>query len=297
MTLVELLASMMVASIIMVALLQTLTSASVSWTQQSKNFSAQREGRVAMRILADDLAAMVLVPQWARDAATSTAATNPGNPTNPNGDTASNDVRTGYSMNPAAGPLESARLMFLRATEPRAEGADAGRGDLCLVMYGLAMSPDHGASGLVPQANSQKLVRRVFSPAETFRRLKLHLESRMPLAGDADWQALKEMRHEPGIAEVGVVAHDVIRFDLKAFEEIKTLAASNSNHTTQPSKWMDVTLRVTNRQTGQYLETEMEWKGGGEKEQVLSNGTRDIFHDDPEVKTYTMRLRLPSNVL
>ena len=105
MTLVELLASMMVASIIMVALLQTLTSASVSWTQQSKNFSAQREGRVAMRILADDLAAMVLVPQWARDAVASTPVSATGTPGG-----GLDDNRTGYRVHPAQSSQDSSRL-------------------------------------------------------------------------------------------------------------------------------------------------------------------------------------------
>jgi hypothetical protein len=96
---------------------------------------------------------------------------------------------------------------------------------------------------------------------------------------------------------VGVVAHDVIRFDLKAFEDLKAVTSSPALPVWQPSKWMDVTLRVTNRQTGQYLETDGDWKGLGAKEKILLNGTRDTYHDDPEVKTYTMRLRLPSTVL
>jgi type II secretory pathway pseudopilin PulG len=292
MTLVELLASVMVASIIMVALLQTLTSASVSWTQQSKNFSAQREGRVAMRILADDLAAMVLVPQWAREAVVSTPVSPTGTPGG-----GLDDNRTGYRVDPAQSSQDSSRLMFLRATEAKGDGANTNRGDLCLVMYGLALVSDSSASGLTSQARSQKLVRRVLSPAETFRRLKRHLEASLPMATNADWEALEEMRFEPGIADSGVVAHDVIRFELRPFADVRSTSAPSAIPDWQPSKWMDVTLRVTNRQTGQFLETEGEWRGGGERGQLLLNGTSEVYHDDPEVKTYTMRLRMPSHML
>jgi type II secretory pathway pseudopilin PulG len=308
MTLVELMTSMIVASVIMVALLQTLSSASESWTQQSKNFSAQREGRVGMRILADDLAAAVVVPQWARDAAT--ASRNGGLPNGGAGATGGttggtgpkpstlgiNDPRTGYSFVGASGPLGSARLSFLRATGTD-ESVRVRRGDLTLVMYGVAISSDGGASGLAPNANSQKLVRRVFTPQETFRRLRALMEDDTPLVSDVDWQALVEMRDEPGVASTGVVAHDVIRFDLRPFDDLAMPSAPSLVPAWQPPKWMDFTLRVTNRQTGQYLETANDWNGSGVREDAILNGTRDAYDDDPEVKTYTMRLRMPTNAL
>jgi hypothetical protein len=304
MTLVELLTSMIVASVIMVALLQTLSSASESWTQQSKNFSSQREGRVGMRILADDMAAAMVVPQWARDAVESggSAGTGSGsggtsgNSNNPANATEVNDQRTGYRFTGAEGPLGSARLSFLRATGTD-ESVSVRRGDLVLVMYGVAISADGRASGLAPNANSQKLVRRVFTPQETFRRLRLLMEDRTPLVSDLDWQALVELRDEPGVASTGVVAHDVIRFDLRPFENLLTPAVPPTGPAWQPAKWMDVTLRVTNRQTGQYLETANDWNGSGAREDVILNGTRDAYDDDPEVKTYTMRLRMPTQTL
>lgn len=292
MTLVELLTSMIVASVIMVALLQTLSSASESWTQQSKNFSSQREGRVGMRILADDLAAAVVVPQWARDAV-GTIADGAASEIEKSG---VKDPRTGYFYTGSGGPLESAKLSFLRATNPGG-ATELRRGDLTLVMYGVAISSDGRASGLAPNASSQKLVRREFTPQETFRRLRLLMENQTALVSELDWQALVEMRDEPGVATTGVVAHDVIRFDLRPFENLLMPAAGSIMPAWQPAKWMDVTLRVTNRQTGQYLETPNDWKGSGVREDLILNGTRDAYDDDPEVKTYTMRVRLPTNLL
>jgi hypothetical protein len=168
---------------------------------------------------------------------------------------------------------------------------------LTLVMYGVAISSDGGASGLAPNANSQKLVRRVFTPQETFRRLKALMENDTPLVSDADWEALVEMREEPGVATTGVVAHDVIRFDLRPFDNIAMPGVPSAVPAWQPSKWMDFTLRVTNRQTGQYLETANDWNGSGVREDAILHGTRDDYDDDPEVKTYTMRLRMPTNAL
>lgn len=288
-TLVELLTSMMVASIIMVALLQSLTSASESWTRQSKHFSSQREGRVALRLLADDFAALTLVPAWARSAAPELPAPdNDGTPP----PTGSNDFRTGYFLQVPTEPLGSARLAFLRGSKPDDRSPDFGRGDLRLVHYGVALTSDGGASGLAPQARSQKLIRRVLSPAETFRRLQLHLTTGAPLLNDADWQALEQQLNEPGIAEVGVIAHDVIRFDLRPFRDLNAPATVVDIPVWQPVSWVDVTLRVTNRQTGQFLQTLADWQGQGERAPELNNGTRDIYHDDPEVRTYTSRLRL-----
>lgn len=304
MTLVELLASMVVASVIMVALLQTLSSASESWTKQSKNFSSQREGRVGMRILADDLAAAVIVPQWARDAAD--ASQSGGNSTGGGGESGGsnpdptragiNDPRTGYFLIGAEGPLGSARLSFLRASGTD-ESVAVRRGDLRLVMYGVALSSDGGASGLAPNANSQKLVRRVFTPQETFRRLRALMEDNTPLLAEIDWQTLVEMQEVPGVATTGVVAHDVIRFDLRPFENLLAPAAVSTVPAWQPPRWMDMTLRVTNRQTGQYLETANDWNGSGIRKDAILNGTLASYDDDPEVKTYTMRLRMPTNTL
>ncbi len=286
---------MMVASVIMVALLQSLTSASDSWTRQSKHFSSQREGRVALRLLSDDLAAMVLVPHPARaaaDAAPGPAATPDTDPTSP---PSAGEPRTGFLLEPAAGPLDSARLAFLRATQTAERDAGHGRGDLRLVLYGLALTSDGGASGLAPRSASQKLVRRVFSAAETFRRLKRHLENQAPLVSSGDWQSLADLSDEPEEAETGVIAHDVIRFDLRPFTDLAAPTAAPALPSTQPPNWLDLTLRVTNRQTGQHLQTLNDWRGTGTRD--LLNGTHDDYQDDPEVRTYTTRLRLPSNTL
>ena len=304
-TLVELLTSMVVASILMVALMQSLASTSDSWTRQSKHFSAQREARVAMRMLADDLAAMVPVPGWARQAATlqgnpeldpmqPTAGMNdpsgwPGQGADPG------DRRTGFLLEAAPSPTGSARLAFLRAGGTRT--GEAAGFDLRLVMYGVAMSFDGSASGLVEDAFSQKLVRREFSGEETFRRLRGLLGSSGTLVTAADWAELEAVRDQAGVAAAGVVAHDVIRFDARLFRDLTTPNQPLARNPWELARWMDVSLRVTNRQTGQHLKTTAVWRGEGERSALLLNGTPEEFLDDPEVRTYSARVLLPAATL
>jgi hypothetical protein len=52
-------------------------------------------------------------------------------------------------------------------------------------------------------------------------------------------------------------------------------------------------LRVTNRQTGRWLQTLADWTGQGERAEAITNGTPEVFHDDPEVRTYVLRQKLP----
>lgn len=300
MTLVELLTSMIVASVIMVALLQTLTAASFSWTQQSKNFSAQREGRVAMRILADDLAGMVMVPQWSRDIVaglqSGQVANGPGEIAGTPINRLSQDPRSGFLMDNGRGK-RGARIVFLRGTRQGDPGGEVGRGDLHLIMYGLALTNDGGASGLGNETMSRKLVRRELSAAETFRRVRDLMTAGLPLVTEDDWSALESLRDDPGVATTGVVGGDVIGFEIRGLDDLRGDAPVGGRQEWQPTQWIDVQLRVTNRQTGRLLQSEGDWDGRGALGRLINNGTENDFEDDLEVKTYSMRLRLPTYLL
>jgi prepilin-type N-terminal cleavage/methylation domain-containing protein len=280
-SLVELLVSMAVASILLVALMQSLVSASDSWTKQSKHFSAQREGRTALRLLADDLASLSAIPSGGPLA---NEASGVGGPP------------TRFWLEAAADGVSSSRAAFLRTVKRAVSGRDAGRGDLRLVLYGVVLTLDGGASGLEPDAKSQKLVRREFSAAETYRRLEGHRLTGQPLIFEEDWLRLEALEEAvPDVATNAVLAHDVIRFDLKALESLVAPAAMTGPWPPERVPvWVDATLRVTNRQTGRWLRTLTDWRGEGERSTQITNGTRDVYHDDPEVRTFSMRLRLPS---
>lgn len=278
----ELLVSMGVASILIVALMQSLVSASDSWTRQSKHFSAQREGRTALRLLADDLGSITALPE--RGPLAPVTATEGSTPTR----FLLVDPRDGSS---------SSRLAFLRTAKRVTQGAEAGRGDTRLVMYGVALTDDGGASGLEPEARSQKLIRREFSAAETFRRLEAHFQAGQPLVFEEDWGSLGGLGEaDAAVATNTVLAHDVIRLEVKALESLAGPAAAATG-VWPPEKvpaWVDATLRVTNRQTGRWLKTLMDWRGEGEQAERLTNGTPEVYHDDPEVRTFSMKLRLPA---
>jgi prepilin-type N-terminal cleavage/methylation domain-containing protein len=280
-SLVELLVSMAVASILIAALMQSLVSASDSWTRQSKHFSSQREGRTALRILADDLASLTSIPA--------------GGPLSEDPSGVASAPFRFLVQSPSDG-ISSTRMAFLRTAKRMTTGRDAGRGDVRLVLYGVVLTDDGGASGLDPDAKSQKLVRRELSAEETFRRLEAHRLKGQPVVFETDWVSLEVMQ-ESGIevATHSVLAHDVIQFDLKALESlVETTPRTGPWPQELAPKWVDATLRVTNRSTGRWLRSLMDWRGQGERAEQLTNGTPEIYHDDPEVRTFTMRLRLPS---
>lgn len=282
-SLVEVLVSMAVASILITALMQSLLSASDSWSRQSKHVTSQREARTALRLLADDLASAVALP-----AGGPLAQEAPGQ--------ASVPVRFWLESGP--GEAGSSRVGFLRSARKVPLGPEAGRGDLRLVMYDVVLTDDGGASGLEPDARSQKLVRCEFTAAETFRRLQNHLMTSASLFFESDWNRLKDPNSAPTeLANITVLAHDVIRFDLRALESLVNGQTDRSRWPElEMPNWVDLTLRVTNRQTARWLQSDADWRGQGERAQQLHNGTQDIYHDDPEVRTFAMKLRLPSQV-
>jgi prepilin-type N-terminal cleavage/methylation domain-containing protein len=282
-SLVEVLVSMAVASIIITALMQSLLSASDSWSRQSKHVTSQREARTALRLLADDLSSAVALPSGGP-----LVAELPGQTT----------VPSRFWVENATGELGSSRVAFLRVARRVPLGQEAGRGDLRLVLYAVVLTDDGGASGLEPDARSQKLVRCEFSAAETFRRVQDHLLRSSRLFFSSDWSRLENPAEAPPeLAKITVLAHDVIRFDLKALEALVNTGKARSEWPEfQMPTWVDLTLRVTNRQTARWLRTVADWQGQGERAMQIHNGTLDIYHDDPEVRTFAMRLRLPSQV-
>ncbi len=283
-SLVEVLVTMVVASILIAALMQSFVTASDSWSSQSKHATAQRESRAALRLLADDLSSAVALPSGGPFRI---------DPTNVQA------VPTRFWAELSQDQAGSCRMAFLRMARRSSFGPEAGRGDLRLVLYSVVMTGDGGASGLDDEARSQKLVRCEFSPAETFQRLLLHRLRSRPLINEADWRLLENPnapKQDPDAPTLAVLVHDLIKFDLKPLERLLDTASANSWPEQQMPSWVEITLRVTNRQTGRWLRTLADWRGQGERARQLHNDTPGIYHDDPEVRTFAMRLRLPSQV-
>lgn len=285
-SLVELLVTMAVAFILTTALLQMMVSSLDSWTRQEKQFSSQREGRAALRLLADDLNSIAAIPEGGPLADEPAAV-------------AGRPLLRFLLQSGTEESVSTTRLAFLRTAKVSQRGPDAGRGDLRLVLYGLALTPDGGASGLEPDAVSQKLVRHELSAAETYRRLESHRLQGQPLVFEADWAALEGAR-EPSDAESrargrnAVLAHDVIRFDCRALEQLDPAAVVPAQWPLERLPvWVEVRLRLTNRQTGRLLKSLPDWRGEGVRAAALTNGTPENDLDDAEVRTFTMRLRLP----
>lgn len=304
MTLVELLVSMAVASILMVALMQALTSASDSWTRQSRGLGAQREGRAAMRILADDLAAVVPISRTVRGLSEVTLVARTGVPIEGQGEMVpweerldpNSELRTGFWLETMPGGSGQSRLAILRSGEQPARTVELGRGDLRLVLYGTVLSLDADASGLGGSKLTQKLVRRVLGPVETHRRLRESLSQRRPLVTPTDWAGLLDAPAAGSDVTVSIMAYDVVKFQVAVFDDLQTERSAQMATSAQVPGWLDVTLRLTNPQTSQWLETAADWEGGGTAGGRLTNGTPNDFTDDADVRTFTMRKAFTASV-
>lgn len=289
MTLVELLTALAVSSVILLALAQSLTTATDSWTSQNKNFSAQREARTCLRLLTDDLAALVALPSTQFTATPPPAGTTP-------------PVRQRFIYTAPLGDYQSAELAFLRTAKGQGTKGKTARGDLQLVMYGLAITQDGGASSTQSLTQSQKLIRRIYTPEATWLRIRAHLEQNLPLITEADWEALRESTPAVTTAAPEAInepmAYDVIRFTARPFDDLL-------NNTPPPDPWpqdqvpdwLDITLRVTNRATAALLRSPEDWRGEGAFSLLLTNNTPLEYEDDREVRTFTLRLRLPETNL
>lgn len=303
MTLVELLVSMAVASILMVALLQALTSASDSWTRQSRGLGAQREGRAAMRILADDLAAVVPISRTVRGLSEVTLVPKQGGAPEAGADAVAweeredraGEMRTGFWLEMLAGEGGHSRLAILRSGEQSPRSVEPERGDLRLVLYGVVLSRDPDASGLGGGNLSQKLVRRVLGPIETHRRLRLALSQREALIDPTDWTGLLDTPASGSDVTVSILANDLVKFQIAAFDDLMTEVGMQSAVPARVPRWMDITVRLTNAQTSQWLETAEGWDGGGAEGRRLNNGTPNDFLDDVDVRTFTMRTALSAS--
>ncbi|TLD70983.1 hypothetical protein FEM03_08670 [Phragmitibacter flavus] len=284
-TLVELLIAMGVTSIILVTLLQLFSQAMTAWTSESKRESSLREARSGLRILADDLAHLHPLP--------------PG-PTTP-------DNRQRFILIPPKGDnvdYKSTSFAFLRTFRShRRSSTQPEGGDLKLVLYTVALSTDSNG------ATSQKLWRLEYNPEETLKRIEAHLtDPAIPLVDDADWENFVSPDGiiQPGSDALGhpePIIYDLIRCAITPLEIDGTTGTPTLkpadlpwDETIVPSH-LELTLRVTNRATASLLSTVDDWSGQGKHAHLLigSGDTPLDPEDDPEVRTHTLRLRLPQS--
>ena len=272
-TLIELLVSITVSSIILVALFQALGQATASWGTQTKSFSEQRELRSAMRLLTDDLNAVISLQA-------TLPATGPG---------------TQFILEQGADDYESSRLAFFRASPVLGEVGGEETGDMELVMYAVVLTPSGGASSMNGISTSQKLVRRTLDAETTMARLQNHFSSDAPLVTNDDWAYLAGLN--PGVE---VIADGVIRFTAKPKKEGATVSDlleddlpwnSSNDHDVIP-RWLEISLTVTNRAAAQQLRSEVDWQGRGNLKEFITNGTPNDPTDDRETMTLTMQTRL-----
>jgi prepilin-type N-terminal cleavage/methylation domain-containing protein len=279
-TLLELVTALAVSLIILVALMESLGQASRSWTGQSKSFSEQREARTALRILADDLESIVPLPPIVTEV---------------NG-VVNSKPRNQFVLTQSQDPYGSDRFAFLRASRPTKTGNTIQEeGDVRLVMYMVAITPSGGASSLSRVGYTQKLLRRVFSAAETMERIEDVSSPTVlvsaPLVQESDWSLLAAGGEGVEVVADYVIGFKVLPFTRGPLHNVNERPAENWNEDDMPA-WVDLMLRVTNRVTALQLRSVADWQGAGNLSKQLSNNTPDRTDDDAEVLTLSMRLLL-----
>lgn len=285
-TLVELLVAMSVTALVLVTLLQLFSQAMTAWNRENKRESSLREARSGLRLLADDLGSLHVIP-----------TTRAGTP----------DSHQSFILIPPADEHRSSVFAFLRTSRPRRSGASnrPEGGDLKLVVYAVALSTD--SSGSV----SQKLWRGEMDPASTLRRIEAHLTDQTALFGEDDWASLVTpagyLNQDSALGKTAEpVVYDLIRCVITPLEiDPSTTPPSLKLQATDAPTWangrlpaaIEIRLRVTNRATATLLANLDDWLGLGRHAQLITGSGQTVLDptDDPEVRTHTLRMRLPQS--
>jgi len=258
-TLLELLCALCAGFLILLCLLEGVRGAMDTWCSQTRQVDMDREARSALRLLLDDWRSLVRIP--------------------------ADDEGTAHPFLCIAEPEDtraSTRLAVLRTPPTPTVPTEEYGGDLCMALYGVVFTSDDDATSTIGRVASQKLVRRVLSTEETYRRLRAHLRDGLPLVSEHDWQELQQHpeTHEP-------VAHHVVQFQARI--PPSSLPTGLAQTAEEPVR-LEVTLRLTSQGVARMLRNEADWRGDGPHARLLHQDTPDNPNDDNEVRTYTLHL-------
>lgn len=258
-TLLELLCALCAGFLILLSLMESVRGAMDTWCSQTRQVDMDREARSALRLLLDDWRSLVRIPA----------------------DGVGTALPCLYIAQPEA-DRSSTRLAVLRTPPPPSPTTEKNGGDLCMALYAVVFTSDDGATSTVGRVASQKLVRRVLSTEETYRRLRAHLRDGLPLVSEHDWQELHQHpeTHEP-------VAHHVVQFQARI--PPSPVPSGQAHPAAEPAR-LELTLRLTSRGIARMLRDEVDWRGEGPHARLLHQDTPDNPNDDPEVRTYTLHL-------
>ncbi len=257
-SLIELLSSLAAAAVLVLALLDGVSAATEAWHRQIGGLGMEREARTALRLLQDDWQGLARLPQAE----------------------SAHPLGPGFWVETPDQPGASSRLAFLRTDSSHHNASADSGGDLSLVLYGVVFTQEAGATAAASRQISPKLVRRVFSPTETYQRLRAHQLEGRSLLTEADWPSLHQ-----GSENLEPLAHNVVRF-----LAIPQAAATPDAARPPAPAHLDLSLRVTHHAMARRLNDEADWRGDGAQAQWLHQNTPDDPNDDREVRTYTLRL-------
>lgn len=261
-SLVELLAAMTTATLLVLAMLEGVSLASDVWQRQIGHLGMEREARAALRLLQDDLRSLAGPPLLATD----------------------RPAWPALQVEIPDSPGASSRIAFLCSNPPmlREASAETG-GDLHLVLYAVAETPDGGATSAASRSSSPKLLRRRFSAAETYQRLSAHQADGRPIVQQEDWSSLCDAAHDQE-----AMAHDVVRFVVRP----RFLTPKTGKSETRPSH-LDLLLRLTHRARTGSRAQKLAANPPGNGTAHANTTPPDDPHDERDIRTYTLCVALP----
>ncbi|MEM1158060.1 MAG: prepilin-type N-terminal cleavage/methylation domain-containing protein [Verrucomicrobiota bacterium] len=255
-SLVEILVSITILVALMTMLFTFFNQATSAWQSTEKKMSAFREARAAFFYLKRDLSNMVAssTVKWSFHEDTSTLFNEPDLPPQANGDA----------------------IVFLTSTPAEGQNENENKSDLCLVGYYLAYRQTSAS-----QPNKSYNLYRYFlssdptwaapgSAATPTSGLLAFIQS-----GSTNLSTL--VYSPPGIND-GVLAQNVINFDIQAYDQnLQPLTGLTTLNTVKPDV-VEISMTLFNQETAQRFSTPADWYYDEATSTTLQAANARTFH-------------------
>lgn len=241
-SLVEMLVSMAVLAVLMTILFSFFNQATTAWQSSEKKISAYREARAAFYYIKRDFSNMVTSTsvKWSHHEDTSTLFSETDLPPGAHGDA----------------------VLFLSSVPRAGQNLNDSKSDLCLIGYYLAYRQTNSSL----KNKSYNLYRYFQSSDTTWTAPSQSMTSGNPitqglLAFIQDGSTnLNTLLYTPPSASDGILAHNVINFEIKAYDEDfnNFFAVPQPLYDEKPDI-IEISMTIFNQETAQKFSSASDW--------------------------------------
>lgn len=259
-SLVEIMISVAILGVLMTMLFSFFNQATNAWQTTEKKMSAFREARAAFYYIKRDLTNMVVSSSvtWSFYENTEDFISEADLPPAANGDA----------------------LLFLTSTPRQGQNRDESKSDLCLVGYYLAYRQTNSG-----QTNNSYNLYRYFRSSDT----TWTPPSQSMISGGSITQGLLAfiqtgstnlntlLYSPPGVSD-DVLAHNVINFQITAYDDDLNPISGLSTLNTQKPEIIEISMTVFNQETAQKFNTPSDWYYDESATTALQSANAHTFH-------------------